>query len=393
MPRLSRPPAAPLVLLLLACGQRIVPAAAPVPAPPDAPIETRLFLIGDAGAPARRGEPVLAALGTQLDSQPSTSLVLFLGDNVYPRGLPDSAAPDFAEAARRLDTQVDLLVSRGVRGIFLPGNHDWDRFGPDGWNAIRRQGDRIRARGAGLVRLEPREGCPGPVTVDQGTRLRLVLLDTQWWLHGGPRPHDASSGCAAFTETAVRDSLAAALSAAGDRVVVVAGHHPLATGGEHGGFFDWKDHLFPLRNVKRWLWIPLPVLGSAYPLSRNLGVSAQDLSSGRYRRLRDALAGAFGPRPPLVYAAGHEHGLQVVEGGAARFQLVSGAGIYQHESPLRGIPGSTLALQEAGFMRLDLLCDGRVRLAVFTVNRAGAAREIHSRWLAPEAKGVDATCH
>src|SRR5436309_11924013 len=30
----------------------------------------------------------------------------------------------------------------------------------------------------------------------------------------------------------------------------------------HGGHFGWQDHIFPLRNIKPWLWIPLPLIGS-----------------------------------------------------------------------------------------------------------------------------------
>jgi hypothetical protein len=204
-----------------------------------------------------------------------------------------------------------------VRGYFLPGNHDWDRFGPGGWDAIRRQGARIATRGGDLVRLLPAGGCPGPEVIDVATHLRLLLLDTQWWLHGGSKPDDAASGCAWHTETDVVGAIGAALASAGDRQVIVAAHHPALIGGEHGGFFGWKDHLFPLRNVASWLWLPLPGLGSLYPVSPGLGISSQDVTGFRYRRLRRALDTAFRDHPPLVYAAGHEHALQVISGGAA----------------------------------------------------------------------------
>ena len=42
----------------------------------------------------------------------------------------------------------------GATAIFIPGNHDWDRMGPDGWNAIRRQGDYLRQKGSPSVSLE-----------------------------------------------------------------------------------------------------------------------------------------------------------------------------------------------------------------------------------------------
>lgn len=379
--------AAPLLVLLLAgCGTRYLPAVAPVPSAAAAEIETTLYLVGDAGAPAARGEPVLQALGLLLDADPARSRVLFLGDNIYPRGLPDSASREFAEAARRLEAQVATARSRGVPAWFVPGNHDWDRFGPDGWNAIRRQTTRLAESGGGLVRMLPADGCPGPEIVDEGRWLRLVLVDTQWWLQPGARPHDAASHCATWSEEMVVAALEGALASAGDRRVVVAGHHPLASGGEHGGFYDWRDHLFPLRHLSPLLWIPLPGLGSVYPIARNLGISRQDLSSAAYGHLREAWTAAFAAMPPLVYAAGHDHGLQLLEGGAARYELVSGAGIYGHHSPLRTLRNTRLALAEAGFMRLDLLQDGRVRLGVITVDRRGTPQEVYAAWLDPNAQ-------
>lgn len=351
-----------------------------MPLPPAESIESTLFLVGDAGAPVP-GEPVLAALGAVIAGDTARSLVLFLGDNIYPRGLPAPDDPGFAEAARRLDAQIEVLRSHGVRGWFVPGNHDWARFGEGGWDAIRRQDLRVSQIGAPLVELLPDRGCPGPVVVDVRERLRLVLLDTQWWLQGAARPGAADDGCPTFTEAGVEEALRAAVAGAGARHVIVAGHHPLASGGEHGGFFDWKDHLFPLRNAVPWLWLPLPGLGSIYPIARNFGITNQDIPGGRYQRMIRAFGRAFRGQAPLVYAAGHEHGLQVLEGGPARWQLVSGAGIYGHNGPLTDVPGTRVAIREAGFMRLDLLGDGRVRLAVISVDRTGRPQEVYSRWL------------
>jgi hypothetical protein len=163
--------------------------------------------------------------------------------------------------------------------------------------------------------------------------------------------------------------------------VVVLGHHPLATGGPHGGRFSWKDHVFPLRSVKKWLWVPLPVIGSLYPSVRQGGISPQDLSNETNRRMRAAFEGAMRERPPLVWAAGHEHALQVLRGASARHLLVSGAGIFGHTSRVVCTDESRFALGRAGFMRLDVERSGRVRLAVLEVDRAGGATERFAAWL------------
>jgi hypothetical protein len=358
-----------------------VPSAALAPLPADATVETTLFLIGDAGAPAPGGEPVLRALAQALGSAAGDDrVVVFLGDNVYPRGLPDSAAPDRPEMERRLDAQMDVVLLAGARGIFVPGNHDWARHAPDGWNAIRREERWIAKRGAPGITMLPGSGCPGPSVVDVGSRVRLVLLDTQWWLHAGPKP-GPHSGCRAAEEGAVTDSLRADLAGARGRSVIVAAHHPLESAGEHAGFFGIEEHLFPLRAVRRWLWLPLPGLGSIYPLARQRGISNQDQTGPVYQRMRQMFEAAMRDHPPLVWASGHEHNLEVLEGTTARWLLVSGAGIYGHEGPAFGRTRMRFGAADAGFMRIEFLADGRARLGVLAVDREGRSTERFALWL------------
>ena len=369
--------AAPWLLLSGCAVHAITP---PVPAPAPDEVVSTLLLIGDAGALRAGGEPVLQALAREAAVAPDRSTIVFLGDNVYPRGIPDSVSPSRAEAERRLAAQLDVGGETSVPSIFVPGNHDWAKHAESGWDAIRRQGALVAGSGV-EARLLPAGGCPGPEVVDVGSRVRLVLLDTQWWLHRGPKPFPPDTTCHPDTEAGVADSLRGALRSAGPRVVIVAGHHPLASAGPHGGRFDWKDHLFPLRNVKSWLWLPLPVLGSLYPFARTHGASAQDFSSSTNRRMRGALEEALRAHPPLVYASGHEHALQVFAGQSARYLLVSGAGLSHHSSPVGWRPNTRYASSAAGFMRLDVLRDGRVRLGVLTVDGHGSVTEPFSMWL------------
>lgn len=364
------------LILIAAAGCSAVRAAAPaVPAVDPDDVEATLLLVGDAGAPARGGEPVLRALSAAAGVNPSRSLVLFLGDNVYPHGLPAASTPGRNEAERRLAAQIAVLTESHARGVFVPGNHDWDT----GRGAVERQQQLIEERSSGLATQRPANGCPGPDLLDVTEDVRIILLDTGWWLSDGPKEDDGS--CAPSRPQEVLASLGAALEGAGDRRVLVVAHHPLDSGGPHGGQFGFLEHVFPLRHIHPGLWIPLPIVGSIYPIVRKLGLVDQDLTSERYRAMIAGLRAAFAVDPPLATIAGHEHNLQVLRGALERYTLVSGGGIYGHANPVHRLDNTEYAIDAAGFMRIDILNNGRLRLGVLVVDETGAANELYACWL------------
>lgn len=325
-----------------------------------ADIETTLFLIGDAGEPDPRDVgAALDSLTAQARGSPDNTLIVFLGDNVYPAGIPQEGRAEWADALRRLDAQI-AAVPPGARGIFIPGNHDWADEGPYGLYSVRLQGQLIRARARGRnVEMLPPNGCPGPATLDRG-RLRLVLLDTQWWLHNFI-VRDSASTCITqpgAVTAALRDTVR---STGDDRVLIVAGHHPLMTGGEHGGY-----------------------CGLTGPIHRFRGAS-QDIMSSTNRTMRDSLEAAFAERPPLAYVAGHEHNLQVLRGTrSTRYILISGAGSEDKVScAVRLRESYYVSQRRAGFMRLDVLRGGGVLLRVYRYTSRGTGGPSYARWLEP----------
>jgi hypothetical protein len=363
----------------LATSCQAPPGPPPAAAAPESEVDTRLFLIGDAGIPFGR-DPVLEALSRDIIRNSTVSLVVFLGDNIYPQGLPVESDPQRRESERRLQAQMEVARSIGVRAIFVPGNHDWARSGRDGWEAILRMGRYLAERGGGTISMLPEGGCPGPSVVDVGQTLRLLMLDTEWWLREGPKPCDPDSSCPADSPQEVVAALADAIAKRGGRQVVALAHHPLISGGTHGGHFGIEHHLFPFREYKRWLWIPYPVLGSAYPLARKAGIYSQDLPSAPYTKMRNAFESAFVKDPPLAYAAGHEHNLQVLTGHSARYVLVSGGGSYNHTTRVERIRETRFARRASGYMRLEVLKSGRARLGVVVLGDRGP-KEAFSLWL------------
>ncbi len=322
-----------------------------------ADIETTLFLIGDAGEQdPRLRSPVMDSLAAQAAEAPERSIIVFLGDNVYPDGIPEDGRAQYADARRRLAAQVNA-VPQGARGIFVPGNHDWAGETAFGLYSIRQQGRMITTLAKGNnVKMLPENGCPGPVVVDAG-RLRLITVDTQWWLHDYI-VRDSLSNCI-NTIGEVTSAIRQDVEQVGDgRVVVVAGHHPLMTGGQHGGYCGLSGFF------------------------RRISSLSQDILGGQNRTMRDSLASAFRNKKPLVYASGHDHNLQLMRGPEAQYLLVSGAGspdktecaVYLRES-------FYTSQHRAGFMRMDILKGKGVLLTSYEFVGSGARGSPYSKWL------------
>jgi hypothetical protein len=293
-------------------------------------VDVSLFLVGDAGVGAN---PALDAFRVAVSSRVAEVgaehvAVVFLGDNVYPSGVRVRG-----EGSHRLTAQVTAARAAGTI-VFVPGNHDWAQGGREGLERIRNQQAALEALG---VRLLPRNGCPGPEVVDVGARLRILAIDTQWWLHapkkGGPEE------CTPGTREDSLRALTASISEERDTIVVA--HHPMLSGGTHS----------------RHSWSP------------------QDQLHRTNRTMREQLQGAMraAARPPLAFASGHEHTLEVLRGKSAAFLLVSGGGKYgdvERVTPFEAAEGTWLfgrerGVPQAGWMRIDFPRTGVPLLRVF----------------------------
>ena len=330
----------------------------------------RILLIGDAGEPGPEAAALLA-LRAWVEDAPDRTLVTFLGDNAYPEGLTRTHRLD---AERSLLRQLQVVDDTPATALFIPGNHDWAGGGSEGLDAVLAQAEFLRGR----ARFLPSNGCPGPELVDvpeSEPLVRVVVLDTQWWLHDERKPTDT---CDPGTRAAVAQALRAAVDT--PLPIVVAGHHPLASHGPHGGFFDWRAHVFPLTELAQWLRVPLPVVGSIYPLARSIIPGDQELSNAENRGMREALAQALGSRTrrgPVLYAAGHEHSLQVLRGVAVDYVLVSGAGSRTKITAVGSGPDTMFAHEHTGFMALDV-GEAVIRLSVVEPTVGGAGEVVFS---------------
>jgi len=351
----------------------------------DENISYKIVLIGDAGEPAKDiKEPVLRALTSEASDSADSTLIIFLGDNIYSNGLPAEDDPDRKEYERRIDEQVNSIIEAGAQGLFIPGNHDWAQGNDECWERIIRQAEYVNGKEISNIKFLPVNGCPGPEVVDFGEKVRIIILDSQWWFqdeHLRPSPMD--SLCSFCTEEEITNALDSLINISQDKFVVIASHHPLSTHGPHGGYFTWQDHIFPLTNLNEYLWLPLPIIGSLYPLIRGSGVSSQDIASDNYQNFKIKVETVLSKYSGIVYASGHEHALQILEGVNDNLYVVSGAGIWGHvEKALDEGDDTIFAGRFEGFVTLNFLMDERIQLKVIRViNENGDTENVFTMWV------------
>jgi len=334
--------------------------------PPASERTYQVFLLGDAGA-AAPDSAVLGLLRRRLAEADANSAVVFLGDNVYPGGLPDSAAAERAASERSLSALIDVLQTYKGRVVFIPGERDWHQGALDGLEAVNRQEAFIEDRLDKNV-FRPDDGFPGPDEIKLTDDLRLVVLDTQWWLHPYDKAHGDAGDYDIDEDADFFLQLDDLIKKNDDRHLLVVGHHALFTNGRHGGFFSWHDHLFPLTHLIPGAYLPLPLVGSIYPLYARFIGGRQNLVHARYQSLRAGLLERFRGHENLIYASGHDRSLQYFPRGNQHY-LVSGAAS-QREPVARGHDAGFAAGQR-GFMTLHYYRDGSVWLEAWGLDPNG----------------------
>lgn len=330
----------------------------------DDSVRTRIVLVGDAGALINGKAMVLDAVKAhvKLDER---AVVVYLGDNLYDAGLPDETYTSYSDIKAALDSQINVLKGTKAKGYMIPGNHDWANGRPIGYENIVRQQRYVDLHGEGQVEFFPKRGCPGPVEIPISDDVVLIVLDSQWWIHENDKP-GVESDCEYKTPDEVISELEDILNKNYNKLILLATHHPFKSNGPHGGYFTMKQHLFPFTDSREKLYIPLPLIGSAYPIARSVFGTPQDMKHPNYTNMIDRIMTAVKTHPHVIMMHGHEHALQLLNDSSYNF-VISGSG----SKTTRVSPGrkAKFVARSNGFATLDILQNKTVRVNFFTLDR------------------------
>jgi hypothetical protein len=326
-------------------------------------IAARIILIGDAGELTNGHHPVVDAV-KQIIPLDAKTTILFLGDNLYKTGLPDEQYSAYKVSKAVLDSQLSIADGTPAKVYMIPGNHDWLNGGRAGWEAIMREQLYVDQLGKPNVEFYPKDGCPGPVEIQVNKDISIVLFDSQWWIHPYDKP-EIESDCSYKTKEEVLTRLDDIISSDSKKLVILACHHTFKSNGAHGGFFTWKQHVFPFTDIIPNLYIPLPGIGSIYPISRSVFGSPQDLKHPFYAEMVTAVEKVAKKYPNLIFVAGHEHCLQLTKDSSYNYIISGGGSKHNRVSKNKKTPFATTL---NGFSVLEISNNKNVRVSFYTVS-------------------------
>lgn len=345
---------------------------------PDKEIDRTFFLIGDAGiSPTGGMSDALMAYNKYIQGKNTEKdWTLFLGDNIYPDGLPEEGAKGRANAENALRAQAKSLDGFKGRALFIPGNHDWYAGGLEG---LKRQ-EKYLEDLVGEEAFEPENGCPLK-DIEISEDIQLIVVDTQWYLENWNFHPTMNDECEIKTRDRFFLELEGELKKAQNKKVILAMHHPMYTNGAHGGKYSLGKHLFPTQND-----IPMPGLASLVTQMRNQGgVSIQDRYNERYNELMNRLEVMLMDEDNVIIVSGHEHTLQYIENGSIK-QIVSGSGAKESFAELSN--DGLFSYGRQGFVELKIYKDGSHLVQYFGATN-GEPHLLFQREIVPPTEHYD----
>ncbi len=347
-------------------------------------VHQRIFLIGDAGELVGNSHPVVDWLKKNVDWNDEKNIAIYLGDNIYPLGLPMEGEPGYEESKKILDYQLSLVKGKKSKAFFVQGNHDWKNGKMGGWQQVMNQVNYINSQEQPNIIAQPTEGCPGPVAYDISEKVVVVLMDSQWFLYIHDKPGPGSN-CTAKTVEEFATELREIVASHPNQLLILAMHHPMYSFGVHGGDYTWREHLFPLTAMNPNLYIPLPILGSVYPIARGVFGNIQDVKHPLYRNMVNAIEEVLKEHPNPIAVAGHDHSLQLIMKDSIPY-IVSGSGSNLSRVKEGGKKGNVVFTDlNYGFAYLQVYKSGKTEAKFYNIN----SKDLDNPTFTKELKKID----
>jgi hypothetical protein len=322
---------------------------------PNSEVLHTFYLIGDAGNSAlKKKDSALAYLEKEIENANENSTLIFLGDNVYEKGIPKDVKKKkkkkrkkYKLAKHRLKVQYDIGKKFPGNTIFIPGNHDWY----SGLDGLKRQEELVEDA-LGKNRFQPENGCPLE-KIEINDEINVIVVDSHWYVTNWNKHPTINDECEIKTRQKFFDEFEGMIKKSQGKTTLIAIHHPMFTNGPHGGYYSLKSHMKPT-----------PLLGSALNILRKTsGATNTDQQNDKYNELRSRIITIAQENERVLFVSGHEHSLQYLVKDNIP-QIVSGSG--SKITAVKNVNGGIFGYGTQGFARLDVYKNGESTVHYYT---------------------------
>jgi hypothetical protein len=276
----------------------------------------------------------------QIDWENENSAILFLGDDIFTESV--SITPELKDYANTSHKRLlNQLKSYKGKVFFIPGisRNNTPELGMINDSMMEEFIiENFLDRGDIYI---PDNGCPGPEAKNLSDQVKLVVLDSEWWLE----KHDQTNNdCRNQNKFQIIQELKEILDKNDDKYVILAFHHPIIKTDKYFGH---------VRMGKSF--VPLPLLGSIKPFFRATFGNSQNISHPHYEHFRNEIIGAIREYKNVIVCSAHENDLQY-------FNLENNHLI------TTGFPSKRYPVKENTYARLDFNQEGGVMLYLMKTN-------------------------
>lgn len=303
--------------------------------------------------------PLFSKIKNLVTEQDGASTILFLGDIISKNGIDKNPNQ---EEVNKMESILDLAAT-AEQSVFVPGDKEWDDGEKMGMEKIKALEKHFKKE---KIQVTPSDGCLGPEVIDVGDFLRIITVNTQWWVHRYQKPESEDLDCPAFNEVEFWDELESAMNDAENRNVILAAHHPVLSFGQYAGHGLTKQHFLP------------PVIGSFIAGYHQSVGAKRDLTQEALVHFSNELLKRLERFPPIIYTSGHEYDLQLNYKDGS-YHLNSGA-IHQAKRTSKS-RYSQFRQSKPGMAHLEFSKNGAVKMNIWSLQSDGSLKKSHEQIL------------
>jgi hypothetical protein len=265
-------------------------------------------------------------------------------------------------------TLLSFIIKTKAAGnnVFsVTGDNDWYNAGYYGLDTVSLLQKTFKEKIGSNIFI-PKKDCPGPYIEDIGDNIRLIGINSQWWLHPYRKVLPTDSECDNILKVQILDELNDAIETAKGRKVFIVTHHPISSGGVYGGNSNLKGQLFPFSHNDPDDKTFLPFYGTFHHCYRqNIG-SEQDFSSTEYKQYIKDIENVLYNHQDVILCSSHEYDLQLLKVNN-NYQVISGS--FLKSAQVDNVENTLYSNKNTGFVKLEISPDREVISKFFILNK------------------------